>query len=158
MFKAYEQLLRVTGIDAIGTSMPVGGPSTHSVLTAHSGMSKAKLFTPLLKAEVGDVFSVHVLGEELYYRVESLDTVEADKFVDLQVRDGEDLVTLFTCTPTGVNTHRFMVHAKRISKEEAAGDGALAGHDGPGFPWWLVWALLGLAVVAFLLFRPDRRE
>ncbi|MFV8382226.1 class C sortase [Corynebacterium hindlerae] len=141
-----------------GTSVPVGGASTHSVLTAHSGLARAKLFTPLLKAEVGDVFAVDVLGQALYYRVDRTETVEADQQVDLRVYEGQDRLTLFTCTPIGVNSHRFMVYAQRITPEEADVGGALSGREGPGFPWWLVWGILGLIAVALLLFWPGRRR
>ncbi len=143
-----------------GTSMPVGGPSTHSVLTSHSGLPSAKLFTTLLGAEIGDVFWISVLGEDHYYRVEATETVLATDTVDLEILEGEDWVTLFTCAPIGINSHRFMVHAVRIpAPEDSAGTGVIAG-DGltAGFPWWAVWFVGGSAVVGYVLFAPPRKK
>lgn len=191
VYLAYEEMLRVSGTDAIGTlsyprldiglpiyhgtleeviskgvghfygtSLPVGGPSTRSVLTAHSGLPQAKLFTGLLKAEVGDTFWISVLGEDHHYRVENIETVEPGDTESLRIIEGEDWVTLFTCTPIGINSHRFMVHAVRIP--DAASDDArqTIGGDGlsAGFPWWAVWFLGGSGAVAWVLFAPPRKR
>lgn len=143
-----------------GSSLPVGGPSTHAVLTAHSGLVHAALFTPLTKAEVGDTFQLSVLGENLYYQVDSIETVLPEETESLRIVEGEDRVTLFTCTPVGVNSHRLLVHAIRVPEPPAdplstviPGDGASA-----GFPWWAVAFIGSSAGVAYLLFSPPRRE
>ncbi|MBG0718427.1 class C sortase [Microbacterium sp. 2C] len=142
-----------------GSSLPVGGPTTHSVLTSHSGLPQAKLFTSLLQAKVGDTFWISVLGEQHYYRVESTQTVLPSDTQSLALVPGQDLVTLITCTPIGVNSHRFMVHAVRLPDEPVDAQTVIPG-DGldAGFPWWAVWFVGGSALVALVLFAPPRRR
>ncbi|MCD8100200.1 MAG: class C sortase [Oscillospiraceae bacterium] len=98
----------------IGTSLPTGGESTHCVLTAHNGLVKAKMFTDLDKLELGDTFTLTVLDRVLTYEVDQILTVEPDDFSELTIVEGEDYVTLYTCTPYGVNTHRLLVRGHRI--------------------------------------------
>lgn len=190
LYLAYEEMLRVSGADAIGvinyprlgiglpayhgtsdaviskgighmygTSLPVGGPSTRAVLTAHSGLPHSRLFTDLPKAEVGDVFWISVLGEDHFYRVEQTEVVEPRETESLAIIEGEDWVTLFTCTPIGVNSHRVMVHAVRID-DAAAPQSAMLGGDGVslGFPWWAVWFVGGSGAVARALCAPRREK
>ena len=97
-----------------GTSLPVGGNSTHAVLSAHSGMASSKLFSDIDRLEKGDVFYVHVLGEVLAYEVDAINTVLPTDTSLLQIEEGKDLVTLVTCTPFGVNTHRLLVRGHRV--------------------------------------------
>lgn len=140
-----------------GSSLPVGGPSTHSVLTSHSGLVHASLFTKLPQAQVGDVFEVRVLGETHYYEVDGLETVEPFVTDSLDVVAGEDRVTLFTCTPIGVNSHRYLVHGVRIPAPPGTGDTEIAGDGlGAGFPWWAAIFVGGSGIVAYLLFAPRR--
>ncbi len=143
-----------------GTSLPVGGPNTHSVLTAHSGLPQAKLFTSLGEARVGDTFWISVLGEDHHYRVESVETVLPGETESLRIIDGEDWVTLFTCTPTGINSHRLMVHAARIPDGAAVDESEVIAGDGlaAGFPWWAVWFAGGSGAVAWVIFAPPRRR
>ena len=101
------------------TSLPVGGESTHAVLCGHSGMSYAKLLTDLNQLIEGDVFYIHVYREELAYMVDQIKVVLPTDTSDLQIVKGEDYVTLITCTPYGVNSHRLLVRGTRISEEEA---------------------------------------
>lgn len=103
----------------LGTSLPVGGKSTHSVLTAHSGMANQKLFSDLDKLEHGDVFYLQVLGETLAYQVDSINTVLPYDTTYLGISEGEDYCTLVTCTPFGINTHRLLVRGTRIPYQEA---------------------------------------
>ena len=98
----------------VGTSLPVGGSSTHAVLSAHSGMASSKLFSDIDQLAVGDVFYIHVLGEALAYKVDAINTVLPTDTSLLQIADGKDLVTLVTCTPFGVNTHRLLVRGHRV--------------------------------------------
>ena len=108
-----------------GTSLPVGGESTHAVLTAHSGMKTMKAFDDLRKLETGDRFYVTVLGTEYWYEVESIETVLPEETDSLQIVAGEDRMTLVTCTPYGINDHRLLVHGIRIetpAEENEAGD------------------------------------
>ncbi|WP_314146202.1 class C sortase [uncultured Leifsonia sp.] len=147
-----------------GSGLPVGGPGVHSVLTAHSGVVGSRLFTDLLKVSIGQTFQLSVLGERLSYRVETIETVEPDQLDSLRQVPDRDLVTLVTCTPIGVNTHRLLVTGSRIPTPESADDAEspeLAGVAGPGFPWWpfptLGAGLLGLAVTRPRAHRPDAR-
>lgn len=103
----------------LGTSLPVGGSSTHSVLTAHSGMANQKLFSDLDKLEQGDVFYLQILGQTLAYQVDAINTVLPHDTTHLGIAEGEDYCTLVTCTPFGVNTHRLLVRGSRIPYEEA---------------------------------------
>ena len=96
------------------SSLPVGGESTHSVLTAHSGMASQRLFSDLDILEKGDTFYLEVLGEKLYYKVQKISTVLPYEIDNLKIETGKDLVSLVTCTPFGVNTHRLIVTAERI--------------------------------------------
>ena len=98
----------------VGTSLPVGGSSTHAVLSAHSGMASSKLFSDIDQLAEGDTFYIHVLGDTLAYKVDSLHTVLPTDTSQLQIEDGKDLVTLVTCTPFGVNTHRLLVRGHRV--------------------------------------------
>ena len=103
----------------LGSSLPVGGESTHTVLTAHSGMASQKMFSDLNQLEIGDVFYLEVLGEPLAYQVDQLKTVLPYDATYLSIIEGEDYCTLVTCTPFGVNTHRLLVRGTRIPYEEA---------------------------------------
>lgn len=96
------------------TSLPVGGINTHSAISAHSGMAAAPMFSDLRLLEIGDYFFVYVLGEKLAYQVEQFTTVEPHDASSLRIQRGKDLVTLITCTPLGVNTHRLLVQGCRI--------------------------------------------
>ena len=98
----------------VGASLPVGGSSTHAVLSAHSGMASSKLFSDIDKLAVGDTFYIHVLGDTLAYKVDTINTVLPTDTSLLQIEDGKDLVTLVTCTPFGVNTHRLLVRGHRV--------------------------------------------
>ena len=98
----------------VGTSLPVGGSSTHAVLSAHSGMASSKLFSDIDQLAEGDTFYIHVLGDTLAYRVDAIHTVLPTDTNLLQIEDGKDYVTLVTCTPFGINTHRLLVRGHRV--------------------------------------------
>ena len=100
-----ETLERSVG-HVMGTSLPVGGSSTHAVLSAHSGMASSKLFSDIDRLAEGDTFYIHVLGDTLAYEVDGINTVLPTDTSLLQIEEGKDFVTLVTCTPFGVNTHR----------------------------------------------------
>lgn len=102
------------------TSLPVGGESTHTVLTGHTGLAGKRLFTDLSQLEEGNLFYLHVLGETLAYQVEAIYIVEPDQTEHLVVETGRDLVTLVTCHPYGINTHRLLVQGTRIPYEVAS--------------------------------------
>ena len=103
----------------LGTSLPVGGDSTHSVLTAHSGMASQRMFSDLPQLKEGDVFYLEVLNETLAYQVDQIKTVLPHDTTYLGIEAEQDLCTLVTCTPFGVNTHRLLVRGHRIPYEEA---------------------------------------
>ena len=104
----------------IGSSLPIGGPSTHAILTGHSGVAGKKLFSDIDQLEIGDVFLLRVLGETLAYQVVEINTVLPHETALLELVSGEDLCTLVTCTPFGVNTHRLLVRGSRIPYEMSA--------------------------------------
>ncbi len=136
----------------VGSSLPVGGDGTHSVLTSHSGMASSTLFTNLLEARVGDQFTVDVLDEHLYYRVDQITTVDPVDVASLVIEDGKDYVTLVTCTPIGVNSHRLLVRGVRVAGPPSTDrtDGMVAG--GPtsvDFPSWAVAFVGGSLAFAF---------
>ena len=101
-----------------GTSLPVGGENTHCVLAAHNGLVKAKLFTDLDKLEVGDQFTLDVLNETFTYEVDQILVTLPEETEELYIQNGKDLVTLYTCTPYGVNTHRLLVRGHRVTEPE----------------------------------------
>jgi LPXTG-site transpeptidase (sortase) family protein len=102
-----------------GSSLPVGGESTHAVITAHSGLPSAKLFTDLELLKEEERFYIHVLGEKLAYEIDNISVVKPDETESLVIVKGEDKVTLITCTPYAVNTHRLLVTGHRVDYDEA---------------------------------------
>ena len=104
------------------TSIPIGGISTHSVLTGHTGLPSAELFTRLDELDIGDIFYIHVLNEVLTYKIYETKVILPDDIDELQITSGKDLITLVTCTPYGVNTHRLLVKAERTEYEEYVTD------------------------------------
>lgn len=109
-----------------GTSLPVGGESSHCVLSGHRGLPQAKLFTDLDKLVVGDTFQLNILNRTLTYEVDQIRIVEPTDFSDLTIVDGEDYCTLLTCTPYGINTHRMLVRGHRTATK---GSGAAVPSD-----------------------------
>lgn len=103
------------------TSLPVGGSSTHCVLSGHRGLPSAKLFTNLDQLHEGDTFSLHILNEILTYEVDQIHIVMPEETRDLTIQDGQDYCTLVTCTPYGINTHRLLVRGHRIETVDTSG-------------------------------------
>lgn len=97
-----------------GSSLPVGGKSTHSVLSAHRGLPSSKLFTDLNKLEIGDIFEITILDRKFTYQVDEINVVEPNDITKLKIKKNQDYVTLMTCTPYGLNTHRLLVRGVRI--------------------------------------------
>ncbi len=108
-----EHMLKGVG-HLVGTSLPVGGNDTHSVLSAHSGLSSADLFTNLANLDNGDLFYIYVLDEILAYEVDNIKVVKPTETDDLRIVKGEDYITLVTCTPFGINSHRLLVRGHRV--------------------------------------------
>ncbi|MCI2780146.1 class C sortase [Clostridium perfringens] len=101
-----------------GTSLPVGGENTHSVLSAHTGLANQKLFTDIDKLKDGDVFYLHILKKDLAYKVNQIKVVHPDEIDDLKISEGNDYVTLLTCYPYGINTERLLVRGERTGLSE----------------------------------------
>lgn len=101
-----------------GTSLPVGGTNTHCVLTGHRGLPNSKLFTRLDELKENDLFYLNVFGEMLAYKVNQIEVIEPDEVEKLNIQEGKDLVSLITCTPYGLNTHRLVVTGERVSYEK----------------------------------------
>lgn len=132
-----------------GSSLPVGGPSTHCVLTAHSGMAAARMFDDIRLLVPGDVFVIWTLGDPVAYEVTGSETVLPDKDESLGIKLDEDLCTLVTCTPYGVNSHRLLVHARRCAWEPevvAEAPQHVTSRDQP-----LLLALAAVLTVAFVV-------
>ena len=161
-----------TGIGHLdGTKLPIGGESTHSVLAAHRGLPSARLFTDVDQLERGDRFYIHILDEILAYEVDQIlpmvDKDDMDTLSEaLQITEGEDYVTLFTCTPYGVNSHRLLVRGTRVpynGEEEAAStpaDTMLKAVQN----YYMLYLVLGLSVTILVillmrfLFRPRKKK
>lgn len=99
------------------SSLPIGGENTHCVMTGHRGLASARLFTRLDELKEGDEFFLEVLGEKLAYKVEEINVILPEEVESLEIRPGEDLVSLVTCTPYGINTHRLVITGKRVVYE-----------------------------------------
>ena len=148
-----------TGIGHMnGTSLPIGGESTHSVLAAHRGLPAARLFTDIDQMQQVDMFYIHVLDETLAYQVDQiLDMVEKDDYETLedalQIQEGKDQVTLFTCTPYGVNSHRLLVRGTRVpyngeeETENTPVDSMLRAIQN----YYMLYLILGLAVTLLVI-------
>ena len=147
-----------TGVGHLnGTKLPIGGENTHSVLAAHRGLPSARLFTDIDQLEKGDMFYIHVLDETLAYQVDQiLDMVDKDDHETLekalQIEEGKDQVTLFTCTPYGVNSHRLLVRGTRVpytGEEEASTpvDTMLEAVQN----YYMLYLILGLAITLLII-------
>lgn len=133
------------------SSFPIGGESTHAVLTGHTGLSSAKLFTDLTEMKKGDLFFIHVLDKKLAYRVDRITVVKPDDTRNLQIIDGEDHVTLLTCTPYGVNDHRLLVRGKRTRYHEKEEQTKERPHHSQWMEVYKQAILIGLLIVFSLV-------
>ena len=148
-----EDVLNKGAVHLEGSSLPVGGANTHAVISAHRGLPSASLFTDLDQMKVGDHFLLHVLDETLCYEVDKISVVKPEDTSALAVEDGQDLVTLLTCTPYGVNTERLLVRGHRVPyveeevKEEKTVLSGSSLHTN-----YLLWVFVGLSVTALFVF------
>lgn len=147
-----EEVLKQAAGHLEGSSLPVGGESTHAVISAHRGLPSASLFTDLDQLKKGDHFLIHVLNETLCYEVDKISVVKPEETSSLAVEDGQDLVTLLTCTPYGVNTERLLVRGHRVpyvEQEVADEKTPLSGislHTN-----YLLWVIIGLTITAIFI-------
>ena len=146
-----------------GSSLPVGGAGTHACLSAHRGLADKEMFSSLDELEIGDIFLIYVLGETLCYQVRDIRTVLPDDIEKLVIKSGEDLVTLITCTPYGINTHRLCVEGVRIPYTEDTEEGVQEQVDAFRFQRFIQnygWILLSLVLVAamgMMLWRYNKK-
>jgi sortase A len=157
-----------TGEDALengvghleNTSLPVGGSSTHCVLSGHRGLPSAKLFTDLDKLENGDLFYIYILGETLAYEVDQVLVVEPSQVDALKITPGQGYVTLLTCTPYGVNSHRLLVRGHRTEVVNETPEDNGARNNGTDIDLWVIipLALVILLLLAFAVYRMTIRK
>lgn len=133
------------------SSLPVGGIGTHAVLTGHTGLSSKKLFSDVASLKEGDVFFIHILGDTLAYQVDEINTVLPENTEKLQIDPKQDYVTLVTCTPFGINTHRLLVRGTRIPYDEAMGSDIGRSTDSTWNSEYLNAIILGALVMASIL-------
>ena len=135
-----------------GSSLPIGGENTHAVISAHRGLPSASLFTDLDQLEIGDHFLIHVLDETLCYEVDQILVVDPEDTSALAVEDGEDLMTLLTCTPYGVNTQRLMVRGHRVPYEEQTVADEQTPLSGLSLHTnYLLWVIVGIVVTGVFI-------
>ncbi len=132
-----------------GSHLPVGGEGTHTLLTGHTGLSDATLFDNLVDVEIGDSVHLSAAGEQLKYKVDTINVVLPDETDTLGPRAGEDLLTLITCTPYSVNTHRLLVTAHRVPLDPEV-DAEVFNDTGLNWQWWM-YALIAAAVLVLVL-------
>lgn len=134
-----SQVLDVGAGHMYGTSLPVGGLNTNSVITAHSGIDGNRLFNDLHDMEFGDVFMVEVAGRIMFYQVDQITIVEYDTVMLFPSESGNDYLTLLTCTPIGINSHRLLVRGVRFEPEPDIQEVIVNyAPEGEGFPWWAI--------------------
>ncbi|WP_461810256.1 class C sortase [Faecalimonas sp.] len=144
-----------------GASLPIGGRGTHAVITGHRGLPSSKLFTDLDKVKEGDVFVLHVLKETLTYQVDQIHIVEPQDLTKLEIESDQDYVTLMTCTPYGINTHRMLVRGHRIENDSQVAGEARVVADAIQVDFMLIAPVLAIPLVLLLvvgLFLCDRRK
>ena len=152
-----EEVLQKGAGHLEGTSLPIGGISTHACLSAHRGLPNKKMFTSLDELKKGDIFLITVLGRKMAYKVNNIQIVLPSDIKALHIQKGKDLVTLITCTPYGVNSHRLYVTGERTEyKEEMKTDNSI------GLPWYYDWwwvpvNIVLLSVLGILLYQYNRK-
>ncbi|MFA9493994.1 class C sortase [Streptococcus sp. E17BB] len=154
-----EDVLQMGAGHLEGTSLPIGGNSTHSVITAHTGLPNAKMFTDLTKLKKGDKFYVHNLKETLAYQVDQIKVVEPSQFEDLLIAPGHDYVTLLTCTPYMINTHRLLVRGHRVEYVKAVEEEFILQNKISFLYKYLFFASLVLiAILLYIIYRLRKRK
>lgn len=139
------------------TTLPVGGVGTHAAITAHRGLAESKLFTDLDQVDIGDTFTLEILGEPLVYQVEAVRIVDPTETSWLVPDPMKDQVTLITCDPLGINSERMLVTGSRIDPTPVqAYRDVGAESDLPGFPMWIVYGLVGLSLIGFMVWSGSR--
>lgn len=156
-----KEVLQIGAGHLSGTSLPVGGSSTHSVLSGHRGLPSAKLFTDLDELEIGDVFTVTILNRCFTYQIDRIKVVLPEEFDDLRIVDGKDYCTLLTCTPYGINSHRLLVRGARIENTQEERVGVFVKNEAFRIDPLIVApiAAIPLLIITFtLIFISDKRQ
>ena len=155
-----EDVLEIGAGHLEGSSLPIGGESTHAVISAHRGLPSATLFTDLDKLEEGDHFLLHILNDTLCYEVDQILVVEPEDTEALSVEEGEDLVTLLTCTPYGVNSHRLLVRGHRVPyvPEEVQEENHSSVLGVSMHTNYLLWVLVGIGLTGLFILVLYLRE
>ena len=148
-----EEVLQTAAGHLEGSSLPVGGEGNHAVISAHRGLPSAALFTDLDRLAEGDCFLLYILDDVLCYRVDQISVVEPEDTSTLAAEDGRDLVTLLTCTPYGVNSHRLLVRGCRVPFEEVEDEAvAASSYTGPSLHTnYLLWVIVGLSATGLFI-------
>ena len=135
-----DDVLRVGAGHWYSSALPVGGADTHSIIVAHSGLANAEMFTRLTALNYGDEFTISVLGEQLTYRIVETQVILPEEVEKVEIKPGRDLVSLLTCYPVGVNTHRLLVTGERVQNAPRVTHAAISFFEFPGLPYWsLFW-------------------
>lgn len=156
-----EEILQVAIGHIEGSSLPVGGLSTHCVISGHRGLPSSRLFTDIDRLSKGDIFTLLVLDEALTYEVDQIRIVEPDDISLLEIKEGEDLCTLVTCTPYGVNSHRLLVRGHRVENQEATGFLRITADAmmiDSRFVAPILAAPILLGIILFMVLRPLKRK
>lgn len=167
IYHGTEEAVLQTGVGHLeASSLPVPGESTHIVLSGHSGLPSARLFTDLDQLKIGDTFTLHILRETLTYRVDRMERVAPDELNNLRIEKGQELCTLMTCTPYGINTHRLVITGHRIEtppeapKEEASVIRAVTSKWNRWFVFlpMIIFAGIVIAVISVRKRRKKKRQ
>ena len=156
-----EEILQVAIGHIEGSSLPVGGLSTHCVISGHRGLPSSRLFTDIDQLSEGDIFTLLVLDEALTYEADQIRIVEPDDISLLEIKEGEDLCTLVTCTPYGVNSHRLLVRGHRVENQEATGFLRITADAmmiDSRFVAPILAAPILLGIILFMVLRPLKRK
>lgn len=161
IYHSIEEDLLQNGIGHMeGTALPIGGGSSHSVLAGHTGLPSAKLLTNLDHLRLGDTFTIHVLDEELVYQIDDISIVEPHEVSKIGVVSGKDYVTLVTCTPYGVNSHRLLVRGARVDGNSVSGQGGIQVQNdifNVDMKYLLTGSLIGIVVI-YIVIRKVRKQ
>ena len=159
IYHTVEDTVLQVGVGHIpGSSLPIGGEGTHSVLSGHRGLPTSKLFTELDKMQEGDLFFLHILNEQLAYEVDQIRVVLPDQVSELKIEEGKDLCTLVTCTPYAINSHRLLVRGHRIDYQGAVYVSADAVQMDRVLVSSVIATPLLMALLAYVLVRTSQRR
>ncbi len=159
-----EKVMQTDAGHLEASSLPVIGESVHTVLSGHSGLPSARLFTDLDQLKVGDTFTLHILRETLTYQVERMERVVPDELKNLQIEQGQELCTLMTCTPYGINTHRLVVTGRRIETPAEATQESKSVKQIVTSKWnqWFIFLpvilLVGIVIIVILIRKRKKKQ